>query len=119
MEALPGRCARVGRDSGPRGRAVRWVRLAPVCGWFFFFQAEDGIRDVAVTGVQTCALPICRSLPLCTQLELDQLAASADARLSFILAAQSNRGVRRVDVPIRAGCAPAEVPELLDRKSVV
>src|SRR5205809_886728 len=26
--------------------------------YFFFFQAEDGIRDVAVTGVQTCALPI-------------------------------------------------------------
>src|SRR2546422_7156463 len=30
--------------------------FAPVM--FFFFQAEDGIRDVAVTGVQTCALPI-------------------------------------------------------------
>src|SRR3989449_2096963 len=28
------------------------------CFFFFFFQAEDGIRDVAVTGVQTCALPI-------------------------------------------------------------
>src|SRR2546422_11455321 len=27
----------------------------------FFFQAEDGIRDVAVTGVQTCALPISTS----------------------------------------------------------
>src|SRR6266436_3516866 len=26
--------------------------------YLFFFQAEDGIRDVAVTGVQTCALPI-------------------------------------------------------------
>src|ERR1035437_3044391 len=26
--------------------------------WFFFFQAEDGIRDIGVTGVQTCALPI-------------------------------------------------------------
>src|SRR5439155_21170001 len=26
--------------------------------WFFFFQAEDGIRDGHVTGVQTCALPI-------------------------------------------------------------
>src|SRR5258708_23038285 len=26
---------------------------------FFFFQAEDGIRDDLVTGVQTCALPIC------------------------------------------------------------
>src|SRR6267378_7744840 len=27
-------------------------------GFFFFFQAEDGIRDLYVTGVQTCALPI-------------------------------------------------------------
>src|SRR2546429_2111622 len=31
--------------------------------YFFFFQAEDGIRDVAVTGVQTCALPIESSSP--------------------------------------------------------
>src|SRR2546427_4859872 len=29
--------------------------------FFFFFQAEDGIRDLTVTGVQTCALPICCS----------------------------------------------------------
>src|SRR3989449_1247999 len=44
-----------------------WVTLAGGISWvyggvarveFFFFQAEDGIRDVAVTGVQTCALPI-------------------------------------------------------------
>src|SRR5437764_7500650 len=28
--------------------------------FFFFFQAEDGIRDTSVTGVQTCALPICQ-----------------------------------------------------------
>src|SRR3712207_9475260 len=28
------------------------------CYYFFFFQAEDGIRDIGVTGVQTCALPI-------------------------------------------------------------
>src|SRR5687768_18332335 len=32
-------------------------------GVLFFFQAEDGIRDVAVTGVQTCALPISGSRP--------------------------------------------------------
>src|SRR2546422_3237676 len=32
---------------------------------FFFFQAEDGIRDVAVTGVQTCALPISIHTALC------------------------------------------------------
>src|SRR5712691_6243912 len=30
---------------------------------FFFFQAEDGIRDLTVTGVQTCALPILRPEP--------------------------------------------------------
>src|SRR5947209_2743575 len=29
----------------------------------FFFQAEDGIRDIGVTGVQTCALPICAGAP--------------------------------------------------------
>src|SRR5207244_5061352 len=39
--------------------------LASLCGsdfgvsLVFFFQAEDGIRDDLVTGVQTCALPIC------------------------------------------------------------
>src|SRR3712207_7957109 len=33
------------------------ILLWSVC-FFFFFQAEDGIRDIGVTGVQTCALPI-------------------------------------------------------------
>src|SRR3989337_4027918 len=32
-------------------------------GFFLFFQAEDGIRDATVTGVQTCALPIWSWLP--------------------------------------------------------
>src|SRR5256886_9637536 len=32
--------------------------VSVVCA-VFFFQAEDGIRDLTVTGVQTCALPIC------------------------------------------------------------
>ena len=44
---------------------------APVCATLthqarracFFFQAEDGIRDIGVTGVQTCALPISVSTP--------------------------------------------------------
>src|SRR2546430_6587313 len=42
---------------GLRGRGGCWG----VCGGsmcVFFFQAEDGIRDLTVTGVQTCALPI-------------------------------------------------------------
>src|SRR2546421_2760810 len=32
--------------------------LRCIFAFFFFFQAEDGIRDLIVTGVQTCALPI-------------------------------------------------------------
>src|SRR5256886_7403484 len=42
------------RSSPQRCRAfcTMYVRLS------FFFQAEDGIRDLTVTGVQTCALPI-------------------------------------------------------------
>src|SRR5687768_3467048 len=40
--------------------AALYGELARLTG--FFFQAEDGIRDVAVTGVQTCALPI--SIPV-------------------------------------------------------
>src|SRR2546430_4543129 len=40
---------------------------------FFFFQAEDGIRDLTVTGVQTCALPI--SLQPGRMIARDKLAA--------------------------------------------
>src|SRR5256885_6757588 len=36
---------------------------AVFCVFLFFFQAEDGIRDYKVTGVQTCALPICERRP--------------------------------------------------------
>src|SRR5260221_8889906 len=39
------------------------VPMEVVRGFFFFFQAEDGIRDHCVTGVQTCALPICEAAP--------------------------------------------------------
>src|SRR2546422_2686657 len=39
-------------------RSAALHRIFISCVFFFFFQAEDGIRDVAVTGVQTCALPI-------------------------------------------------------------
>src|SRR5256886_12911355 len=39
-----------------RGTATR--QSAPSACLFFFFQAEDGIRYLTVTGVQTCALPI-------------------------------------------------------------
>src|SRR3712207_7071162 len=37
---------------------------------FFFFQAEDGIRDIGVTGVQTCALPISAEQEVAMRIEL-------------------------------------------------
>ena len=37
---------------------VRFMMMMMGVDVFFFFQAEDGIRDIGVTGVQTCALPI-------------------------------------------------------------
>src|SRR2546421_3869213 len=43
------------------GLGERWnyvLKRLRCSGVFFFFQAEDGIRDLIVTGVQTCALPI-------------------------------------------------------------
>src|SRR5258708_1858627 len=45
------------------------------CDIFFFFQAEDGIRDDLVTGVQTCALPICSEMGQGTLTGLAQLVA--------------------------------------------
>src|SRR5256886_6379539 len=44
-----------------RGDMFATMHSTVVC-FFFFFQAEDGIRDLTVTGVQTCALPILRSV---------------------------------------------------------
>src|SRR5207253_7762610 len=51
-------------ESGWVSASCRWLSerpspgIAPCVAWCFFFQAEDGIRDGHVTGVQTCALPI-------------------------------------------------------------
>src|SRR5688572_32195636 len=42
---------------GPRAISAE-PSLVPHANHSFFFQAEDGIRDLTVTGVQTCALPI-------------------------------------------------------------
>src|SRR5690606_41192611 len=39
------------------------INFSYVFFYFFFFQAEDGIRDFHVTGVQTCALPISSPAP--------------------------------------------------------
>src|SRR2546421_1062257 len=50
---------------------ISTVWLSSVYFLFFFFQAEDGIRDLIVTGVQTCALPI--SFPAVDAMDLDPI----------------------------------------------
>src|SRR3989454_9621256 len=56
---------------------------------FFFFQAEDGIRDYKVTGVQTCALPICPESPH----------ARDDRRLRILVQASFDESRRRYGSP--------------------
>src|SRR3989475_4480176 len=94
--------------------------------FFFFFQAEDGIRDLTVTGVQTCALPISvfgddqrecygagESLPsgLPTALCLLTRRSSSSRRLSpgeyyFIADAQIRSEERRVGKECRSRWSP-------------
>src|SRR5256885_6483488 len=52
------RTRKVKHHSGLAWRRRRGSDRGQVVFAFFFFQAEDGIRDYKVTGVQTCALPI-------------------------------------------------------------
>src|SRR6266850_6719733 len=60
---------------------------------FFFFQAEDGIRDYKVTGVQTCALPISRRSCRCS-------ATQSQSQVVSWLAA-STAPARRDESPIK------------------
>src|SRR6266478_8258159 len=57
-------------------------------GVFFFFQAEDGIRDLTVTGVQTCALPIFLENVVIDErgrLDLDDAAKTENTRAAYKL----------------------------------
>src|SRR2546428_6404767 len=60
------------------------------CVIFFFFQAEDGIRDLIVTGVQTCALPISTSEFLQLGDALLQKLAGGGVRLAFLFEIRTN-----------------------------
>src|SRR2546429_4508700 len=87
------------------------------CEVFFFFQAEDGIRDVAVTGVQTCALPILGSQDMERRHFLGgalfTVAASVAPSLAWLLdtLAEATTARGRID--------SSQVAAIRDRKSVV
>src|SRR3712207_8744420 len=66
----------------------------------FFFQAEDGIRDIGVTGVQTCALPILRLLrPVLEHLAGRHALPPPDARPEHVIRAVVKR-VRLETLPV-------------------
>src|SRR5215213_6826263 len=76
--------------------------LSRVLYFFFFFQAEDGIRDWSVTGVQTCALPICLSL-IENGAVLDRAGvAFSDVTGAKLPAAASERHTELAGQPFRA-----------------
>src|SRR5256884_1798357 len=97
--------------------AMRWVaarivritvfdndaEVLTVCMCVFFFQAEDGIRDVAVTGVQTCALPISH--------ELVGMITVKD----FQKAHEFPRACKDGSGRLRVGAAVGTTPDTLDR----
>jgi selenocysteine-specific elongation factor len=59
-----------------------------------------------------------RPLPRSWSSKLAALTSSASARLGYILEAEAERGVRVGDVPIRTGCAPAELREMVEQNGV-
>src|SRR5215211_6261768 len=80
--------------------------------FFFFFQAEDGIRDHCVTGVQTCALPI----PKCTVTVFpdraptvkvvtpeDEIAVRPDDRVTIEFEAKDDFGVAKAELLVFSG----------------
>src|SRR5256886_12194031 len=97
-------------------KTIRGVQDERLCV-FFFFQAEDGIRDLTVAGVQTCALPISKA----NQKRVSRGSVRWSRRLS------PGRISRRTCVSIAPLSAITEVNVMLftragsslDRKSVV
>src|SRR5207248_3789847 len=67
--------------------------------FIFFFQAEDGIRDRTVTGVQTCALPICPSASAPKKYKPPVTPSSVGSRLTGTSAVAYSRTMRPVCRP--------------------
>src|SRR5256886_13408491 len=76
---------------------IRLVTLRAIRVFLFFFQAEDGIRDLTVTGVQTCALPISYAPGLEARFEAEIEIGRVDADEEIGRIAQELRAERAAD----------------------
>src|SRR5207245_8398885 len=92
-----------------------WPARAPRLDWFFF-QAEDGIRDATVTGVQTCALPIFLSTSDVRDQDLQRTSRVA-AQPNFNRKAQTDP--RRIAVDLHAATGIVFRIELHIRKAQI
>src|SRR5438132_5133106 len=84
--------------------------VSSIVWFFFFFQAEDGIRDHCVTGVQTCALPICSAAN--GHILLRVRPTIADDRYHYAAErpdAEQDVAVRRRTVHVRSACAVGQL----------
>src|SRR2546430_7371198 len=101
---------------GPRRRVGKLVSCNTILNTFFFFQAEDGIRDLTVTGVQTCALPISTRI-LQREVNLQSTGENCDGRIG---AGLGDAGIISASIPARL---PSSIESCKrgqqDRKSVV
>src|SRR5260370_490690 len=91
------------RGQSQRKSVSFWMEVA-----VFFFQAEDGIRDSSVTGVQTCALPISRLI--------EEAGAGVPPQNGVFVSGRAQRF--GLFVPVH-GVAKPVVADMPDRKSVV
>src|SRR2546427_4521853 len=69
--------------------------------FFFFFQAEDGIRDLTVTGVQTCALPIYH------QREPERVNRTSSRQVRLFSVSCSSRSLKRASVEVTSNVSLA------------
>src|SRR5256885_6215081 len=90
-------------------RIMRGAQLAAVTvvlrfSLVFFFQAEDGIRDYKVTGVQTCALPICDTAALVEKSgqSVDERCSITDPKQKSVLSREDHLG-RAADIGVHHG----------------
>src|SRR5690625_6089226 len=87
--------------------------LTRLTAFFFFFQADDGIRDGHVTGVQTCALPILGVRLNFQPQELSKL--FLDYREAYF-AARTTEGIGNQDETSKINLFPTNLCEFLNKK---